>query len=417
MQRLKVSKKTKQDLQRDLIQSRAVISSAKHKHLVLEWSTGCGKSLASIKIIEAILKDNPSATGYIVCKESTHKKNWIDDVKKHGYGHILNNITLLLYASAKKMSKCDFIILDECHGLTPKRMAVIKNFVDKNTAVIYLSATIEKQKKYLISEIARYTEKYYKISLLKAIELELLPEPEIVIHRVKLENNSTRNNVFLMKKGTATKAHKAECDYHQRWDVFGKYQNIHLSVRCNEQEYYDLITDQMNYNLEMSRSGPTAMRTPCKNKFLNLGSKRKKFIAKAKSAKARRLVEEFRSESYRFVCFTGSIEQSVMLGSESSVNSKNSKEYNQELIDCFNRQDCSELFAVKMLRESVNLTDIQKGIVVQLDSTIGSFYQMLGRCLRHEFPQMHLLILEDTQDEVYFASAMKDFDLKFIKDE
>jgi ERCC4-related helicase len=70
-----------------------------------------------------------------------------------------------------------------------------------------------------------------------------------------------------------------------------------------------------------------------------------------------------------------------------------------------------------MLRESVNLTDIQKGIVVQLDSTIGSFYQMLGRCLRHEFPQMHLLILEDTQDEVYFASAMKDFDLKFIKDE
>ena len=149
-----MSKKTKQDLQRDLIQSRAVISSTKHKHLVLEWSTGCGKSLASIKIIEAILKDNPSATGYIVCKESTHKKNWIDDVKKHGYGHILNNITLLLYASAKKMSKCDFIILDECHGLTPKRMAVIKNFVDKNTAVIYLSATIEKQKKYLISEIA-----------------------------------------------------------------------------------------------------------------------------------------------------------------------------------------------------------------------------------------------------------------------
>ena len=70
-----------------------------------------------------------------------------------------------------------------------------------------------------------------------------------------------------------------------------------------------------------------------------------------------------------------------------------------------------------MLREGVNLTNVQKGIIVQLDSTIGSFYQMLGRCLRHEFPEMHLIIIENTQDEVYFTKAMKDFDNRYIKDE
>ena len=67
-----------------------------------------------------------------------------------------------------------------------------------------------------------------------------------------------------------------------------------------------------------------------------------------------------------------------------------------------------------MLREGVNLTEVHKGIVVQLDSTMGSFYQMLGRCLRHEFPEIHLLIVEDTQDEVYFSNAMQDFDMKFV---
>ena len=67
---------------------------------------------------------------------------------------------------------------------------------------------------------------------------------------------------------------------------------------------------------------------------------------------------------------------------------------NDELIDCFNRLECDELFAVKMLREGVNLTQIEKGIITQLDSKIGSFFQMLGRCLRYEFPEMHLLVIQ-----------------------
>ena len=92
-----------------------------------------------------------------------------------------------------------------------------------------------------------------------------------------------------------------------------------------------------------------------------------------------------------------------------------SKEVNQELIDCFNRNECSELFAVKMLRESVNLFNIEKGIITQLDSGIGSFFQMLGRTLRHDFPEMHLFVLQDTQDVKYFRKSMKNFNQKYLK--
>ena len=87
----------------------------------------------------------------------------------------------------------------------------------------------------------------------------------------------------------------------------------------------------------------------------------------------------------------------------------------QDLIDCFNREECDELFAVKMLRESVNLTNIEKGVITQLDSTIGSFYQMMGRTLRHEFPELHIFVVDNTQDIKYFENSMKDFDEKYVK--
>ena len=67
-----------------------------------------------------------------------------------------------------------------------------------------------------------------------------------------------------------------------------------------------------------------------------------------------------------------------------------------------------------MLREGVNLTNIERGIITQLDSTIGSFFQMLGRCLRHEFPEMHLLVVQDTQDVKYFDNSMEKFNQKYI---
>ena len=159
---------------------------------------------------------------------------------------------------------------------------------------------------------------------------------------------------------------------------------------------------------------PYPIRTGCRNKFLNIASQRKKFIAEVKTQTVKDLVKEFRLDNTRFICFTGSIKQVKELGSISAVHSKNKNEVNQNLIDCFNSLECSELFAVNMLREGVNLTNIERGIITQLDSGIGSFFQMLGRCLRHEFPEMHLLVVQDTQDVVYFNKSMNNFNEEFI---
>jgi len=400
-----------QNQTRDLIQDKAVELSKDHNHLVLNFSTGVGKSLASIKIIQELIDRNPKAKGYIVCKENTHKKNWIDDIAKHGYNHLLSNLTFILYASARKMSRSNFIVLDECHSLTPKRARLIKPLISEKTKVLYLSATIKEEKKEFIQQLSRHTAHYYTVSLVEAISKGLLPTPRVVVHKIKMDIK-VRRNVFVMKKGKGK--NKITCDYYDRWKHYNLYSDLSLSVKCNDKEYYELLTGQMAYYKELAFNGGYKYRTACKNKFLNIGSQRKKFIASTKTNAAKLIIDGFRKNDTRFICFTGSIDQSSELGAESAIHSKNTVEHNQNLVDCFNDKECEELFAVKMLREGVNLTEVHKGIVVQLDSTMGSFYQMLGRCLRHEFPEIHLLIVEDTQDEVYFSNAMQDFDMKFV---
>jgi superfamily II DNA or RNA helicase len=399
------------------IQSNAVKLSLKHRFLCLEWCTGTGKTLASLKIITEILKSNPRAKGYLICKESTHKKNWMSDIKKHKKSKAGKAMKTILYASLKNQKeKADFVVLDECHALTPLRITHLRNILQKGTRIIFLSATITDEKKQLMNDLCKKIH-YDVISLNKAFELNLLPEPSLVVHRIHLNKELVRGKLWEYR------ARKSKTDV----DVYCSHKDMFMTMKrtlktngviCQgtEQEHYDALTKQMSYYYELSQDMklPYPVRTGCRNKYLNIASSRKKFIAEVKTQNVKDLVKEFRLDNSRFICFTGSIKQVKELGSDSAVHSKNSNDTNQELIDCFNNLECSELFAVKMLREGINLTNIERGIITQLDSGIGSFFQMLGRCLRHEFPEMHLLVVQDTQDEVYFKKSMNNFNKKYI---
>jgi len=403
---------------KDKIQSNAVSLSKKHRFLCLEWSTGTGKTLGALKIVKNILKDNPKSVGYLICKESTHKKNWQDDIKKHKMVKVGKSMKTVLYASLKNQKvKADFVVLDECHALTPLRVKALKQILQKGTKIIFLSATIPEEKKDLMNMMCKSIH-YDTISLNKAFELKLLPEPSLVIHKVYLKKKVERK-VWEYNYRKPKKTSKVT-RYCKHKDLFMTLKNTpkDAGIICtgSEQEYYDAITKHMAYYQGLSQDMSIAypIRTGCRNKFLNLASTRKKFIAEVKTDTVKDLVEEFRISKSRFICFTGSIKQVQEIGSDSAVHSKNDSIVNQELIDCFNRLECDELFAVKMLREGINLTQIEKGIITQLDSGIGSFFQMLGRCLRFEFPEMHLLVVQDTQDMVYFNKSMNNFNKKYI---
>jgi superfamily II DNA or RNA helicase len=403
---------------RNKIQLKAVALSKSNQHLCLEWSTGVGKTLAAVKIVEEILIGNPRAKGYLVCKESTHKKNWKEDIHKHGKSGVLENINILLYASLSKCKfKADFVVLDECHGLTPTRIKHLRKVLSPGTKIILLSATIPTDKKMLISRLCKRVH-YHTITLGQAIDLKLLPEPKLIVHKLYLKDQvEGKLWDFEYRKAKGKCLTTKYCSHKDLYQTL-KYTPKEFRIVCQgtELEYYNAVTKMMGYYQDLSNSEEVDynVRNGCHNKFLNLAITRKKFIAEVKTERAKELVDRFRDNNSRFICFAGSIDQINEIGSNGAIHSKNNKKKNQELIDCFNNKDCSELFAVKMLRESVNLTNIEKGIIIQLDSEIGSFYQMLGRCLRHEFPEMHVMVIMKTKDEEYIRKSMKNFNKKYI---
>lgn len=404
---------------KDVIQSKAVKLNRKHRFLCLEWATGTGKTRAAALIVEDILKEKPNATGYLICKESTHKKNWINDFNKFNMS-VDKSMKTILYASLKNQKKpADFVVLDECHALTPLRILHLRKILQKGTKLIFLSATIPAEKKRLINDLCKKVH-YYTISLNKAFELKLLPEPSLVVHKVWLNKDVVNGKLWDYEARRPKNKKSVKKKFCSHKNLYMTLKNTPLScgvvAQGTEQEHYDALSKQMAYfqSLSEDMEVPYLIRQGCRNKFLNIASQRKKFIAEVKTLTVKNLVEEFRKNKLRFICFTGSINQVKELGANRAVHSKNKNDFNQDLIDCFNNLECSELFAVKMLREGINLTNIERGVITQLDSGIGSFFQMLGRCLRHEFPEMHLLVLQDTQDVVYFKRSIEKFNKKYI---
>jgi superfamily II DNA or RNA helicase len=279
--------------------------------------------------------------------------------------HILKNTEIILYASLHKVSESyyDFIVLDECHGLTWKRLEHLHKIIIPTTKLFLLSATIPSDKKYLIEKLVNNKfVKYATISLDQAIKREMLPKPTIYVHQVNL------NSADKLKYNNLQK----QIVYFQRKNMFG----------------------------------PTKVS----------GLKRKKLIANSKTVCAKRIIALFKAKKYRFICFANDIKQAKLLALPKPVvcSKEQSAKFNQSLVDAFNRQQGDSLFAVKMLRESVNLTEIDRGLIIQLDKEPLSFYQMLGRCLRSKNPEMHMILCKDTHDQIYFDNVMDKSLLKYV---
>lgn len=346
------------------IQTRAVGLVDKHQYIVLQWATGCGKTLAALRMTERIQFEIPGRKGLLVFKESTHRNNWIHEINKQGMNFLLKNIEMVLYASLHKVKReyYDYIILDECHALTWNRLDKLKKIMISITKLILLSATIPSDKKYLIEKLVDGSPvKYANISLKQAIDIKLLPEPIIYVHKIKMNGLESRK----------LKAIENKLNYFKRRNMFSLIKST--------------------------------------------GLQRKNLIANAKSSKALLIIDKFKLEKKRFICFANDIAQADSIATQ-VIHSKNaSRAYNENLIQSFNSRQIDSLTAVKMIREAINLYDIHSGLIIQLDKEPLAFYQMLGRCLRSENPEMHIIICIGTQDEVYFNNVMDKTLLKYVK--
>jgi superfamily II DNA or RNA helicase len=357
--------------------------------LILELPTGFGKSLV-------LLKKIGKQKTLIVVSQLYHEQNWINEAGKWNVD--LSNVTFVCYNSLEKHKDehWDFIALDEGHRWSDMWTEKLTEFTFKKLMI--LSGTIPldtKKKSYNIGK-----PKTVSISTEDAVNWNVLPEPEINVISLYLDN---KNSYLKFEKGKNKQKETVECTFFE-WTKKYKWMGAkrpNLLITCTEQEYYSLIDEELEWTKSQffrTNNNIFSMRMKI------LGNQRKKFIAELKTRHVKRLMDRLKDN--RLVVFANSIEQAEMFDTD-AVHSKNKR--GQEIIDEFNSFKRNLLVSVRQLNESLNLTEPEHGIIVQLNGSkkgqtkkvnVGS-QQQVGRLIRAVAPKVYIFVYRNTQDEVY----------------
>lgn len=399
------------------IQDKAFEKLFRYDRLLLKWGTGTGKSrvaiLACYYIVESAI-ETPHILIFVA--ERAHKDNWREEfikfLGKERAESVLHYVTIECYASMKKYvdTEWDFIVFDECHHLqSEKRQEILETI--KAEYVLALSATPGKAAYDALSWTFGRLE-IDEVSIQDAIDSEYLPEPKIVCIPLKLERFE-RTETIDMKMSSRTVITISD-NWSNRWKYLRnkqKYARYEIIFHCTQKEKYEYINEQFEYWKKQYFRNQGNERL--KNMWLQWGSKRKRFLGELKTTRALELINGLRESSRRFICFCSSIEQAHALGGERAVHSQNKN--SPAVIQSFNDKRIDEIFAVGMLVEGVTLTDIEVGIIVQLDGNERQFIQKSGRMYRSENPLIYIFYYKGTRDEEYLQKALEGINEEYVK--
>jgi superfamily II DNA or RNA helicase len=299
------------------------------------------------------------------------------------------------------------VVLDEAHHcFSDKRMAALEEVKDNlypNAHIYLLSATLSSGKQDMIEGIFGKF-KTSTVTLKDAIEGDILPDPKIYVVAMELDNSKRHQEIQI---GNDPKAPVV------KWEDRAKYiyKNIPCIIQCTEFQKNIYLSQSVDYwNERYQRSHSEFMRV----KAANYGSQRKRFLGELKTGVIRQLIERL-PRNNRFVCFCASVAQANALDYVNTISSKRPAKSNQLIIDRFNSREIDHIYAVGMITEGMNLTDIQTGIIVQLDGKERLFIQKFGRSLRAEDPVTFIFYYKNTQDENYLKGALENIDSKFVQ--
>lgn len=376
--------------------------------IVLRWCTGLGKSKAAIDIQQ----NSDSKSTLIVVAEKAHIKNWEMEYIKHGKESLLSSTTIICYASLKNYltPKYELVILDEGHHIaTDLRLSYLRDL--KMDKLVVLSATLSLESIRLIQFNTVMENPYIStFSLQDAIKENIIPRPKVYLIPMTLDD-TTQSNEVVDEWGNASSRVTIMCSMKDRWKYMRNkslYPHVKLISKCTEREKYLWLANSIDYY----KSAYMRSRLEyIKNKWLRLGSERKKFLGECKTQIVKEIIDKITNK--RFICFCASINQAKELGGNNSIHSK--RKDSLEVIDSFNSKKINSLFAVGMLQEGQNLNDIEVGVIIQLDGQERAFVQKFGRSLRADSPIQIITYFKGTRDEEYLNKVLEGIDPEYIQ--
>lgn len=393
----------------------------KEGNLIIRWPTGMGKTKIAIDAFYKQYSKKENSKFLLVIAESAHKSNWKEEFIKflgeNTTEKIFSCITVICYASLKKYKNTfwDIICFDEAHHLqSDTRKEILLSI--SSYRILALSATLKDDVIEFLKECFGQF-KTSKYSLQDAINRGFLPEPKIVCIPLELKRFDKTETIEMDLRTVKSGDKGIIYDlWSNRWKYLKNrkaYLGHVLRFSCTQKEKYEYINEQFDYWKGQYFRNQGNIRL--KNMWLQWGTKRKRFLGELKTREAEELCIKLNKEGKRFICFCSSITQAEFLGGENCIHSKKSGV--KEVISAFNSGKTNSIFAVGMLQEGQNLTNIQAGIIVQLDGEERGFIQKFGRSLRASDPVQYIFYYRGTRDEEYLQKALEGIDEKYIMEE
>lgn len=369
------------------------------KGVLLEAGTGTGKSkiaLDLIKHISEVLGRPPYVL--IVVAKTVHKETWIKEIKKWASGFEMA-IQIECYESLKKCLDDSYtvVILDECHHAQSElRQELLKHVSFRY--MIGLSATIPKKLKYHL--MATYNLGLVQCSLQDAIEDGILPEPEIMLLPLQLQNHVKSETIEINPKKPG------EIYYDEYERLWAHKKNHHAILRCTPKQKLQYMDNRIIF---AKRAFDRTRNEGAKLRWLKMCGDRLKFLAECKNGLVKELLSKISDK--RVLTFCTSIEQTEKLGSN-CIHSKNKNA--DDILEKFNKGKLNHITACQVLNEGVNLKNCQFGVFANINASGIIKVQRVGRILRHEHPVVIIPYYVNSREEEIVQQWIGEYNKKLI---
>ena len=370
------------------------------KGVLFEAGTGYGKTSVAAKLLNHInsVLDHPTNVLYLVDRNVQKRTAMVEFSKWRLDPNI--NVQLECYASLKNhVGKVyDVVVLDECHHVRSELKRELLSHVTFEY-MIGLSATIPyKLRQYFINI---YHVGFVSRSLNDAIEDGVLPEPEIMLLPLQLDNTIKCCEVEVNPKKSRGTIYD---DYEKLW--YYKKNHLHAILRCTKKQKLQYMDNKIIY----AKKAFDVQRTEhTKRRWLRMCGDRLKFLAECKNDLVIELLSKIKDK--RVLTFCTSIEQTEVLG-KNCIHSKNKNA--DAILDKFNKGNINHITACQVLNEGVNLRDCQYGVFANINASSIIKVQRVGRILRHEHPVVIIPYYVNSREEEIVKEWIEEYDDKLI---
>lgn len=371
------------------------IKTIPNKNILLTFPTGFGKSRNAIERVKHLSRNNN--TLLIVVPRNVLKVNWTEEINKW-WKNCKLNITFTTYVSFPKYKGTwDFVIFDEAHHLSERCREALCDFNIKHS--ILLSATVKKELKEELKEVFDDLY-YYDITLRKAINNNILPDPTVYLLPLELDNKIPNERIINNPKAKGKIIYSS---WAERWNYL-KIKNNPVHIFCTQSQYV------LNLDKKIDWFKKKRHIESFRNKWLRLCGDRLKYLSDCKIPTVLKILKHCNSE--RTLTFCNNIEQTQKLG-EYCINSKNKESLRN--LRLFNLGTITHITACNMLNEGCNLVNCRIGIYANLNSSETIIKQRVGRILRHPNPIIIIPYYKGTREEEIVKKMIEDYNSQLIK--